>query len=390
MSILLTGCTPFGWGRATPTPVTEDAALQRFLASAPAPLRDVATPTPDDSGARVTPRGLPLPLVEPLNVEGDVAITGSPALAPLTRLLYASFVSAGYRDTMKIEEVGSDAGFQHYCTHDLTDSAAADLVMADRPMRQSELELCLQHDRKPVALRVALNAVAVVSNVDAVAVTSVNKKELATLFTARHWSDVERSWPAVDIVRVAPAADNIAFALVVEKILNRNALLLQNAPATTFLEDGQEIAITIADTPAAVGFLNYADYQKNASELRLLAIDGIQPDSATVSSGVYPFTYPLLLYADDTTLHVKGQVAAFLLYYLANMNAVMAEAGNFPVNEAIYERTKVVLLTALGQEAYLEQFPPTSTPAPPPTITPMPTMTSTAVLTATGTVTVTR
>ncbi len=386
--LLLTGCTQF-WGGATPTPAGDEVAIQRFLTSAPAPLRLTATPLPDATTTFLLPRGVPLPLVDPLNVAGNLTISGSPALAPLTRRLYANFVSAGYRDTMRIEEIGADTVFARYCTQAPLDPTTVDLMMSDRPIKQSELALCLEHNRRPIALRVAVGTVVIVGQADADFVTTVSKAELRAIFTAVRWADVRPEWPAVEIIRVVPTNGNVNFALFTDKILGHNTLLLQNAPATTFLDDGREIAFTIADTPAAVGFLDFADYQQNSAGLRLLALDGIQPHGQNVSNGVYPLTYPLLLYTDETTLAAKPQLGAFLLYYLATMNEAMRAVGTFPVNEAIYERTKAVLLTALGQEAYLAQFAPTSTPAPPPTPTVRPTATLTAAVTMPMTVTAT-
>ncbi len=388
---LLAGCSTFGWGRATPVPITEDIALERFLTQAPASLRTIATPIPVSTVVYVAPSGLPLPLVDPLEVVGNLTTSGSRSLVPLTRLLYDRFVIAGYRDTMRIEEVNERDIFDRYCTSIPIEQSAIDIALADRPVRQSELERCLQQNKKLVALRVAYDAVVIVVNSEATFISNVSKADLMAVLTARRWSDVRRSWPDAEIVRVVPASDSTIATLVTDKVLQHNALLLQNASETTFLEDGKEIATTIADTPFSVGFLTYGDYQEYSNGLRLLTVDGIQPNHQTVSRGRYALTYPLLLYTDLATLEAKPQVSAFLLYYLATVNEVIDEAGNFSLDEAFYERTKVVLLNALGQSAYLEQFAPTSTPAPPATMTPIltmtPMLTSTTDLTATMTVT---
>lgn len=402
---LLTGCNALGWGRATPTPVMDDIILERFLTQAPIPAHSTATPVPETKNSYLVPAGLPLPLADPLEVVGNIIASGSPSLVPLTRLLYDRFVIAGYRDTIRIEEVGADNVFQRYCAPPSDAQPAIDIVMTDRPMRQSELEHCLQERQKLVALRVAFEAVVVVINSDATFVNSISKAELATIFTARRWSDVRSGWPDAEIIRVIPPVNSTVATLFIDKILQHNSSTLQNASAITFLEDGKEIATTIADTPFSVGFLDYGDYQKNADELRLLPIDGVHPTHQTVSSGTYGLTYPLLLYTDLATLEAKPQVGEFLLYYLATINEVIDAAGNFPLDETLYERTKIVLLNALGQSAYLEQFAPTSTPAPPmqmtPTLTPTAaatirsavtstltsTLTSTVALTATVTVT---
>jgi len=385
--VLLTGCNALGWSNATPTPSIDDIALARFLTQAPIPMRITATPRMDETNQSGIPHGLPLPLVDPLELYGDLVISGSPALAPLTRLLYDQFIIAGYSSMMRIEEVGSDVIFERYCNPESATRLAIDIVMADRPITQSQLELCQQQDRQPVALQVASDAVAVVLNGDTTFTKQVSKAELTAIFTARRWSDVRRDWPDQEIIHIVPTTDSTIATLFINKILQRNSSLLQNAPTTTFLADGKEIATTVADTPWAVGFLSYADYYENAAGLHLLAIDGIQPTQQSVSRGEYALTYPLLLYADLATLQNKPQLSAFLMYYLATVNEVSNKVGNFTLSEALYERTKIVLLNAMGQESYLEQFAPTSTPTPPATMTPIVTSTITSTVTVTATTT---
>lgn len=383
--LLLVGCNLLP-GRAEPPPITvENVAIQRFLTRAPLPAPMVATITPDPTYLISIPRGLPLPLVDPLQVTGNLTISGSPALAPLTRRLYAAFVNDGYRDTIRIEEINTSSAFARYCTEAPDAPGAIDIVMADRPLQQDELARCWQQKRRPFALRVALSTVVVASPAALALVADVSQNELAQMFTAPTWAAVRRDWPAEAITRFAPPVGSIPATLFVEKILGREHHRFTNATAMTLLDDKQAIAFALAETPYSVGLLTFADYQQNRSGLQLWAINGRRPDAETVSSGAYLLTYPLLLYTDEATLTAKAQSGAFLLYYLAQMNDALATVGLFPMDEASYERAKTILLSALGQETYLAQFPPTSTPVPP---TATPTVTPTLVIT--GTMTVTR
>lgn len=371
--LVLTGCNLFVGGTAAPTTAVEDVAIQRFLTRAPLPVPTVATATPNPAHALLIPRGLPLPLIDPLHVTGNLNISGSPALAPLTRRLYAAFVNDGYRDTIRIEEINADSAFARYCTEASGAPGAIDIVMADRPLQQSELARCRQQDRQPFALRVALSAVVVAGRADLQATMDVSQHELAQIAIASTWAAVRRDWPAEAITRFAPSADSMPTALFVEKILGRDRYRFTSSSATTLLDDELAIAFALVDMPYSVGILTFADYQQNSTGLQLWAINGRTPDAQTVSSGAYLLTYPLLLYIDAATLTAKAQAGDFLLYYLANVNATLPTVGLFPMDEASYERAKTILLTALGQEAYLAQFSPTSTPVPPtatPTVTP--------------------
>ncbi|MEM7125876.1 MAG: substrate-binding domain-containing protein [Chloroflexota bacterium] len=383
-----TGCGVLGFVEATPTPDVGNVVLDRFLDRAPSRTRELSTPTPV-AGTVFIPSGLPLPLTDPLNVGGDLLITGSQVLGPLTRLMYNDFVIAGYRDEIRIEEIGSTDGFQRYCSNAPLVPDGADIVMADRSISQAELELCLRNGRTPIALRVGLDAVAIVANKNIEFIRGVSKRELASILTAQRWSDVRHSWPNVEIIQIVPKPERQIFSFFASKILGSNAFSLENASLDTFREDGTEIALAISDTPYAIGFLNFKDYVNNVDRLHLLAVDGRIPDGVTVSKGTYPLSYPLLLYTDRETLEAKAEVGDFLLYYLDNVNKVAMTVGNFPLSESFFERTKIVLLTALRQDDYLALFPPTNTPLPPPTMTSVNLPTPAPVITASVTLTLT-
>jgi len=244
----------------------------------------------------------------------------------------------------------------------------ADIVMATRPMIQSELELCIENDRVPFALRVGLDAVAIVvhyeenkSENNTSFVETLTRDEVVKLFTSERWSDVQRGWPDIEIIRYIPHTDSGIFQYFVHELFEGNELVLRSAPETTLL------------------------HIASSNKMRLLAIDQVLPTAKNIVDGHYPLTRSLLLYLTPQILKEKPQVNAFLMYYMTNMNRLIMDVGNFPVNEAIFERSKVVLLTAQEQLGYLEKFSPTRTPMPTSTPTRLPTSTPTIIMTATST-----
>lgn len=134
---------------------------------------------------------------------------------------------------------------------------------------------------------------------------------------------------------------NQAFGLVaVENVVEPEALVLNyhearllNAPNTVSSEDDSELAAGIAANPGSIGFFGYAYYEDNRETLNLLTVDGVPPTSATVEDGTYPLARPLFLYASPTAMQEKPQVAAFINYYLQNVNDVIGAIGYFPASE---------------------------------------------------------
>ncbi len=120
------------------------------------------------------------------------------------------------------------------------------------------------------------------------------------------------------------------------------------APRTLPSEDDQVLADNIAKRPTAVGFFGYAYYQNNRDALRLVAVDGIQPDAGTVASGAYPLARPLFVYSAEGILQARPQVAAFLYHYLANVNQFIGDIGYFPASEEALAESRELWQRATG------------------------------------------
>ncbi len=131
-------------------------------------------------------------------------------------------------------------------------------------------------------------------------------------------------------------------------VVNYNKQRMLNAPRTLASENDQALADGIGARPTAVGFFGYSFYQNNADNLTLLAVDGVQPDEATVESGEYLLARPLFVYSSDAIVKEQNQVAAFLNFYLNNVNAQIRDIGYFPVSEKTLNEAKDAWSKATG------------------------------------------
>ena len=76
-------------------------------------------------------------------------------------------------------------------------------------------------------------------------------------------------------------------------------------------EQDLELAAGVAEDPNGLGFVPWSAYLSQADNVRLLAVDGVQPGADTVESGAYPFTRPLYLYAASSVLEQKPRLPHF-------------------------------------------------------------------------------
>ena len=69
---------------------------------------------------------------------------------------------------------------------------------------------------------------------------------------------------------------------------------------------------------------------ENKGKLKAVAVEGVEPSQATVDDGTYPISRPLFLYSDAVILKEKPQVAAFIYFYLSNVDKEISDVGYFP------------------------------------------------------------
>jgi phosphate transport system substrate-binding protein len=294
--------------------------------------------------------GIQLPEVKPIDVEGNMIIAGSSTVFPLIEILYQRFIEEGYSGTIKLESVNSEKGFKLFCKQ-----GEIDIANASRPIKDEEIKHCAAINRKPIAFRVGTDTLAVVVNPENDFLTNVTKKELAAIFTAQQWSDVNPKWPNVPIQRFIPSRDSGTLDFFVEEVFAQNAEPILAAPNAQFSADDEELVQGVSRNKYAIGFLGYAFYREHTKALKIVSIANIEPSVTTIEDGKYPLARPLFIYSDANIIKKKPQVAAFINFFLTNVNQEIGRVGYFPVSQTVLNEAKLQWLKAVGSEAWLKQ-----------------------------------
>ena len=108
---------------------------------------------------------------------------------------------------------------------------------------------------------------------------------------------------------------------------------------TTSSEDDNLLAEAIANDPNAIGFFGYAYFRDNQTSLKALSVAGNIPNVETVENGSYPLSRPLYIYTSEDVLAAKPEVAAFVDYYLSNVEGTIGDIGYFPAGSATFDAT---------------------------------------------------
>ena len=300
----------------------------------------------------------PLAMYAPDAVTGDIVSAGSSTVFPLSERMSQRFSEEGFTGNITIDSIGSGAGFERFCK-----TGETDISNASRAIKDSEVESCKAIGREPLAFRIGTDAIALVVSKDNTFLTDVTLAELAQIFsTAEKWSDVRPEWPAEPIQRFIPGTDSGTFDYFVEKVMapaNKNAdgkadLALGEAAILAaanlqMSEDDNVLVQGVEGSPYAIGFFGFAYYQENSSKLNVLAVEGVTPNEKTAEDNSYPISRPLYIYSTAQIMQEKPQVAAFILFYLTNVNNEILDVGYFPTSQSVLDEAIAAWHTAVGK-----------------------------------------
>ena len=287
-----------------------------------------------------------LPEVNPLEVEGDIISAGSSTVFPLSERMAERFRDEGYSGSITIDSVGSGAGFERFCK-----AGETDISNASRPIKGSEVESCRAIGREPIEFRVGTDALAVVVSRENDFIFEATVEELAMIFSAdaEKWSDVNPEWPDEAILRFIPGTDSGTFDYFVEEVFEGDKERSLSAPNQQLSEDDNVLVQGVLGSPYAVGYFGYAYYAENTDKLRVLSIEGVEPNDQTVDSGQYPLARPLFIYSTAEIMQQKPQVAAFINFYLTHVNDEIRSVGYFPASPDALDAARQAWLEAVGQ-----------------------------------------
>jgi phosphate transport system substrate-binding protein len=275
-------------------------------------------------------------------VSGAIVTAGSSTVFPLSERMKQRFEEEGFSGQITIDSIGSGGGFERFCV-----SGETDIANASRAIKSSEVESCNAIGREPLELRVGTDALAVVVSSENTFVSDVTSDELAMIFSsAVKWSDVRAEWPNENILRFIPGTDSGTFDYFVEAVMapaykdadgkasieNGEAAILA-AGNLQMSEDDNVLVQGVEGSPYAIGFFGFAYYQENKEALNVLSINGVAPTAETAEDNSYPISRPLYIYTTGKIMQEKPQVAAFVYFFLTNVNNEILDVGYFPTSE---------------------------------------------------------
>ncbi len=262
-----------------------------------------------------------------------IRVDGSSTVFPITEAVAEEFRKAGNAADVTVGIAGTGGGFKKFCTGE------TDLSDASRPIKPSEVELCLKNNVNYVELPIAYDGLAVVVNPKNDWLASITTEELKKIWEPEaqgkvmKWSDVNPKWPAKDLRLFGAGVDSGTYDYFTDAINKK-----EHASRGDFTssEDDNVLVQGVAGDVGALGFFGLAYYEENMDKLKLVPVDDgkpengagpITPTAQTVQDATYqPLSRPLFVYVSVKALD-RPEIQSFVKYYLTEASKLVAEVG---------------------------------------------------------------
>ena len=272
-------------------------------------------------------------------------IVGSSTVYPFTTAVAEQYARANPAyGAPTVESTGTGGGVKLFCAG--VGMQHPDIVNASRRLKASEYEDCAKNGVKDIVeLQIGIDGLAFVeaNSAEAFKLTvpqlyqALAKTPYGKPQTAKLWSDIDPSLPKIAIQVYGPPPTSGTRDALAELILAKGCDANPEMKAlkasdedrhkeicTTVREDGPFIEAgendnlmiqKVAGNPGSLGILGYSFLEKNTDRVRGVALNGIDPTYATISSFEYPGARPLYIYVKSAHLNAIPGLKEFVAEY---------------------------------------------------------------------------
>lgn len=266
-------------------------------------------------------------------VEGTVSGDGSSTVAPIMEGIVEEYAGAQPDVQVTVGTSGTGGGFEKFI------QGETDFSNASRPIKEEEAASLEEAGVEYTEFQLAFDGLSVVVSQENDWVEDLTVEDLKKLWiedgTSKKWSDLNPEWPDEEVVFYAPGTDSGTFDYFNEVILEDEDLV----SSATLSEDDNTLVQGIQADPNAIGFFGYAYYVANQDTLKVVSIDGVEPNNDTIESGEYsPLSRPLFTYANNAALTENEAAYDFMKYTLENAGAMAEAVGYVALPQEDYDK----------------------------------------------------
>lgn len=253
-----------------------------------------------------------------------VRAVGSSTVYPFATAV-AEHAAKGGTKSPVVESTGTGSGIKLFCGG--VGASSPDIVNASRRLKASEFELCAKNGVKEIVeIQIGIDGIAFAEAVAGPNMKLTPKEVYKALAknpfgkpnTAKNWSDIDPSLPAIPILVYGPPTTSGTRDALAELILEAGCKTDPKVKAlkesdedsykkicTQIREDGAYVeggendnllVQKIAQNPKAIGVFGFSFLEENADKLKGVPMSGIAPTYQSISDFSYPGARPLYIY----------------------------------------------------------------------------------------------
>ena len=302
----------------------------------------------EDIGGPRTPAG---------RSEGDVEVSGSSTVAPISAFVADEFNFNGSPAEITVDDPGTGDGIALFC------EGALDVAGASRPIKDEESSRCAAAGVEFIELEVALDGITVLTSAENDDVPCLTFADLYALFGPEaegvgNWEDAEAlaeelgsttDLPDVALDITAPGTESGTYDAFVELALGdlAGARLEEGEISEDDAEsvrsdyssqaDDNSIIAGIEGSAGGLGFVGFAFAEGAGAGVREIAIDAgdgcVEPSLETIADGSYPISRSLYVYVNAERAATRPAVAEYIDFFLTDISlgTLVSEAGYVPL-----------------------------------------------------------
>jgi phosphate transport system substrate-binding protein len=268
----------------------------------------------------------------PTDVFGTISISSAASLATYVDTTTSIFASNYAGVTPQVSIDGQFAAFRRFC------EGAVDIIAVNRDLTDAELATCAENNVSPITLELGGQAVVLVANINDDLPQCLTTQQVQTIWASQAeppttWADVDASFPATDLILVAPttgSADYTDLLLSVEG----GQPLPERANVAERNNDPAYRATAVGNVDGGLTYISWVDYELIAEtapdNIKLLAVDGgsgcIEPSSETIGSGEYPYSLGGKFIINHSSLN-RTEVQSYIWYLFQDRNFSLFSLG---------------------------------------------------------------
>lgn len=316
----------------------------------------------------------------------QIRIVGSSTVYPFTTTVAERFSQTGGFKAPIVESTGTGGGMKLFCGG--VGTQHPDLTNASRAMTKGEFEQCAANGVKEIVeMKVGFDGIAVALKKGATPV-NLKREEIWLALAAqvpqggklvpnpyKTWKQVNASLPDWKIEVMGPPPTSGTRDSFVELVMDHGCKAFPEIKAITdkkaqgaacgkiredgaFIEAGENDNLIVqrlaSGQVGVMGVFGYSFLEENMDKLMGAKVDGVEPDADTISSGKYPVSRPLFVYAKKAHIGVVPGMKEFMAEYVSDR--AMAPGGylekkglvSMPKAEMEKVRSQVMGLTNLA------------------------------------------